>query len=349
MPPAKTSDFCSALTSNIRLSIRKVQRLRFLIVTPASKGSTKGNRITADRWAGILRKLGHHVTVSESFDGKSYDVLIALHARKSARSVTRFRKKHPRQPVLVAMTGTDLHIDLGRSRIVDQVLAIADHIILLEPEGRKLLKQRFRKKTHVIFQSATPRSRTPTQLKRCFEVAVIGHLRSVKDPFRAAAASRLLPGTSRIKIVHIGSALTKAMAHRARAESDANPRYQWVGPVLHSEAIRRLARSRLLVLSSQSEGAPAVISEAIVNGVPMLVTRIDATIGMLGSRYPGFFDYRDTDALARLLHRAETDRQFYIRLVAAGRKLKKRFSPETERANWKSFLKQIGASRTAND
>ena len=65
--------------------------MRLLIVTPAPKGSRKGNRITADRWLRLLRELGHRVAIADEFRDQPCDVLIGLHARKSAASIWRFR------------------------------------------------------------------------------------------------------------------------------------------------------------------------------------------------------------------------------------------------------------------
>ena len=62
-----------------------------------------------------------------------------------------------------------------------------------------------------------------------FTVCVLGHLRPVKDPFRTALAARLLPAESRIRVVHVGAALSEEMAELARAEAAENPRYRYVG------------------------------------------------------------------------------------------------------------------------
>ena len=65
-----------------------------------------------------------------------------------------------------------------------------------------------------------------------------------------------------------------------------------------------------MVLSSRSEGGANVISEAIVAGVPILASRMDGNVGLLGADYPGYFPVGDTQALARLLWRIEADAPF---------------------------------------
>src|SRR5438477_8787298 len=101
------------------------------IVCPAPPGSLYGNRVTAVRWARILRSLGHRVVGNE--DGRRCDLLIALHARKSAGTVFKIREKHPGLPIVVALTGTDVYQDLRRYRTTARVLEVADRIVTLQP------------------------------------------------------------------------------------------------------------------------------------------------------------------------------------------------------------------------
>ena len=59
---------------------------RSLTAAPFFKGavkSRKGNWVTAERWARILRRLGHRVAIRQAFDGGRCELMIALHARKS--------------------------------------------------------------------------------------------------------------------------------------------------------------------------------------------------------------------------------------------------------------------------
>src|SRR5437016_7231804 len=90
----------------------ELETMRIGIVTPAPPGSCHGNRITALRWAKILRRFGNRVSILQMYDGKPYDLLVALHARKSHSSIISFRQKHPVAPIIVALTGTDLYRDI---------------------------------------------------------------------------------------------------------------------------------------------------------------------------------------------------------------------------------------------
>src|SRR5690242_13579259 len=85
------------------------------VVTPAPRGARSGNRSAAERWARILRELGHRVTLAEGYSGEPYDLLVALHARRSHEAVRAFRKQFPDAPVVAALTGTDLYRDMRTS------------------------------------------------------------------------------------------------------------------------------------------------------------------------------------------------------------------------------------------
>ncbi len=319
--------------------------MHILIVTPARKGSRTGNRITAERWARLLRTLGHRVDLAESFEGQPCDVLVALHARKSARSVSRFRRERPDAALIVVLTGTDLYRDFPRSVTARRSIELADRLIVLQKSAIDELPLAARVKARVIVQSAVPPRRPSKPLKDVCEVCVLGHLRAVKDPFRAALAAKRLPDRSRIRVTHVGTALTSAMKRRARAEMSRNPRYRWLGEISHAQALRVLARSQVLVNSSTMEGGANAICEALACGVPVLSSRISGSIGLLGEDYPGYFDVGDTAELAELLSRFEADAGFRALLQAYVRRLRPLVSPERERDAWKQLLSKLNGSR----
>ncbi len=342
------------------------------IVTPAPPRSRYGNRVTALRWAHILRRLGHLVSVKQAYEGEPFDLLIALHSHRSAASIIRFHREHPDKAIIVALTGTDLYGDLVRSSRAHESLELATRIVALQPKALDVLRPLLREKTRVIHQSvaavtnkarnekargsspdarlgsSSHRARLLSSLApRTFDVCVIGHLRWVKDPFRAAMASRLMPASSRVRVTQVGGAMTEQAAVRARAEMKTNPRYRWLGELPAWRVRRILERSNLFVLSSRMEGGANALGEAIVAGTPVLASRIPGSVGILGDEYPGYFEVGDTRGLARLMTRAETDQSFVAQLSTHCNRLIPLFDPAREEAAWVKLLGELFLSREA--
>ena len=314
--------------------------MKTIIVTPAVN-TTVGNSITAQRWAGVLRTLGHQVFVETEWKGDDCDLLIALHARRSSASAERFRRTYPNRPLIVALAGTDLYCDLPADEATQRSLALATRIVALQSRAADQLSPEARSKLRVIYQSAVPPPRREPPEADWFEVCVLSHLRDVKDPLRAAWASRQLPAESRIRITHAGRPLEQKWKELALEEERINPRYRWLLEVRHDAAMQLLARSPLLVVSSEAEGGANVIAEAVVCGVPVLCTAIAGNIGMLGADYPGYFPVNDTSKLAYLLNRVETHSTFLSSLRQFVGRLRNVFSPEREEKAWARVLEEI--------
>lgn len=318
------------------------RRLSILLVTPAAAGSRTGNRVTALRWARAMRRLGHRVRIAERWDQQPTDVLVALHARKSHPSILRYRDDcGPDAPLVVALTGTDLYGDLGRDPRAQASIELATRLVVLQPRALEALPAPLRSLARPIIQSASPPPAPAPPPAGVFQVCVLAHLRRVKDPLRAATAARRLPASSRISIVHLGEGLDPDDEARARAEMRANPRYRWLGPRPRLEALRILAGSRLLLLSSEMEGGANVVTEAIACGVPVLSTRIEGSLGLLGDHYPGYFPVGDDAALAILLARAERDPAFYRELEDACARLAPMVHPDRELEAWRALLAEL--------
>jgi len=305
--------------------------LRITLISPVPARSRSGNGNTAARWSAFLREGGHAVRLEQSWSGIPSDAMIALHARRSHASIRRFAESCPERPLVVVLTGTDLYRDIHADANAQASLALATHLVVLHERGARNLPAAFRPKTHVIVQSA-PRVARPDALTSCFEVIVSGHLRPEKDPFRTAAALAHLPAGSRIRVTHIGGALSEPMIAEATAWMAREPRYRWRGEIPRGAALRTLSRGRLMVISSIMEGGANVVCEALANGVPVLASRIPGNVGMLGARYPGYFPVGRERALARLLARAERDGAFYRSLVRACAERRDLVHPRRERA-----------------
>ena len=311
--------------------------MKIAITVPSSAVPRSGNRHTASRWGCFLRGLGHRVRIVTRWRSGHDHLLLALHARKSYESILRFSEARPSAPIVVALTGTDLYRDIRTDPQAQQSLGLADRLIVLQEEGLRELSPFLRNKTRIVYQSSDVKLRHAPDRSR-FRVAVIGHLRSEKDPFRAVQALYRLEQSAPVEVVQLGAALDPEMRARCKYWMKREPRYRWLGSVTHNRAMRVLASSHVLVVSSVMEGGANVICEAARIGVPVLASRVPGNIGMLGRDYPGYFPLFDEKVLARLIERCRTEASFYRRLRSALMRRRSLFAPASERVALKQLL-----------
>ena len=313
-------------------------------VTPSARGARLNDRVTAVRWARLLRQLGLRVAIDVTPRVGPADLLVALNACQSAEAVHAFRRAYPGVPVVVALTGSDVYDVLPRTPEACGSLGVADLIVALQPRAGDELAPELRTRLRAIFPSASasPHRQRPAD---GFVVALLANLRAVRDPLLPARAARRLSAASRIQVVHFGDAVEPALARAVRAESADNPRYEWRAEARPRDALAALAGSDLLVLPSHVEGGPHVVSAAVAAGVPIVATRIGGATGLLGDRYPGLFPVGDAGALARLLERAETETEWRDELSAWGSRLRPVVEPARERAAWAALLDELGVPR----
>ena len=313
------------------------------IITPAAVRSLNGNRATALRWAGFLRQLGHHVSIDTEWHGTAYDLMVALHAWRSADAVAAYKQQYPQHPLVLAMTGTDLYRFIkSHPEPTLQSISYADRLVTLHQLAARVLPESARHKVHVIHQSAIPLPKPAKRSVRHFDVCVVGHLREEKDSLRAAYAVRDLPQSSRIRVLHYGKAHNEDWAQYAQQEMKINPRYRWFGEVPHGKIRRAYSACHLMVLPSIMEGGANVISEAIVAGLPVIASEIDGSVGLLGKDYAGYFPVQDTDKLRQLLLKAETDPAYLQMLTEQCSKRASQFTRDAEKQAWADLLSDMG-------
>lgn len=307
--------------------------MKISLITPAGNQSRAGNRATAVRWARFLRQLGHHVVLNVDYDGEPADLMLALHAWRSADSIRQFKERYPGRPIIVALTGTDIYkFQFSDPEPTLGSMALADVLIALHDRVGDDIPEIYHDKLRVVFQSALPLPSAPAPIKSRFDVCVVGHLRDEKDSLRAAYAVRDLPDLSFLRVIQAGKAHTPEWAQAANAEMNLNAHYTWLGEITPGRVRRLMAQSRLMIISSIMEGGANVVSEACVAGLPVIATAIPGNLGLLGDAYPGYFPARDTAALQAMLLRAETQPDYLEALRDHCLARAPLFKPEAEKS-----------------
>ena len=317
--------------------------MNILLITPAGRRSLAGNRATATRWAGFLRKAGHRVRIATDFDGQPADALIALHAWRSAEAIEQFRRLCPETPRVVVLTGTDIYrFQHSHPEPTLASMEVADVLVGLHECVGDDIPAHFRQRLRVVLQSAQPlpSGNAQSPVRRHFDICVVGHLREEKDSLRAAKAVRELPQDSRLRVVQVGRAHDVAWETAAQAETQQNRRFVWRGEVPHWRVRRLMGQVRAMVMSSRMEGGANAVAEACAAGLPVIASDISGNVGMLGKDYAGYYPVGDTVGLREMLLQAERSPAFLGELKAHCTARAELFTPEREARGVLAALEQ---------
>ncbi|MEY2619595.1 MAG: hypothetical protein RL522_2597 [Pseudomonadota bacterium] len=321
-----------------------------VIVTPAFADANNGNWQTARRWQRLLAP-SHDVRLAKTWpDAQAKaghdQALLALHARRSAPAIAAWAQTHPGRGLAVVLTGTDLYQDIRQDASAQASLALAQRLVVLQARGLDALPAPHRAKAQVIHQSTTARQPV-SKTRRHLRAVMVGHLRAVKSPQTLMQAARLLAHRTDIRIDHIGDALEADWAPQALATQAEAPGYRWLGGLPHERTRQAIQRAHVLVHTSAMEGGAHVIMEAVRSGTPVLASRVDGNIGMLGDDYAGYFDHGDAGQLARLLAQCRDDDAhapaggLLAHLRAQCELRASLFTPEAERAGLLQLLEDL--------
>lgn len=324
---------------------------RIVIVSPALADANNGNWQTARRWQALLSP--HEVRIVKDWPdpaarkakARPDDVMLALHARRSAASIAAWAARPAgSQGLAVVLTGTDLYRDIQADESARRSLALAAQLVVLQERGPDDMLAGLRDKTRVIFQSSTalPPADKPavgTQLR----AVMVGHLREEKSPQTLFEAAHLLAGESGLFIDHIGEALDAALGEQARATAAACPHYRWLGGQPHAATRRHIQRAHVLVHASRMEGGAHVVMEAVLSATPVLASRIPGNVGMLGQDYAGYFEPGNAQDLADLLKRCRQDAGWLTQLQAQCALRAPLFAPEAEAAALHQLVQDLRA------
>ncbi|MCX7173635.1 MAG: selenoneine biosynthesis selenosugar synthase SenB [Proteobacteria bacterium] len=315
-----------------------------VIVSPALADANNGNWQTARRWQRMLAPAVRIVKQWPDALADKDDVMLALHARRSWPSIAAWYEARGNRGLAVVLTGTDLYRDIRADASAKESLRLARRLIVLQERGLLALSEALRGKASVIYPSATAR-RTLTKSPRLLRAVMVGHLREEKSPDTLFAAMPLLAGHPDIRIDHIGAALDSGLETQAQATMTDCPNYRWLGSLPHQTTRNRIQRAHVLIHCSRMEGGAHVLMEAVMSGTPVLASRVDGNLGMLGEDYAGYFPWGDARGLADLVLACRATQNepngLLLHLAEQASLRTQFFAPETERAALRRLVDEL--------
>lgn len=319
---------------------------RIAIVTPAPRASRGGNRATALRIAGLLRAAGHHPRILtpdqlllEHSQLDDDDLLLAVHASKTAAAALRTTDRRPTLPLVTLLAGTDIYPEFRPDPATLQALERARALVALQRHAIDVLPTPLRQRARTIVQSAT--AAPDVARAERFTLLTLAHLRPVKGQLHAVEAMARLAPELDVRLLLAGGTIDHDYAERVRTVIAAEPRVTWLGELSRRDGKRLLREAHALLVPSTSEGGANVVSEAIAAGTPVLCSAVPGNLGLLGDDWPATFAPADVDDLAALLARAAGDRPFLDALRRRTLALQPMVAPAAERDAWCRLLREL--------
>lgn len=193
------------------------------------------------------------------------------------------------------------------------VLALAHQIVVQSPSVAAfscLHKYRFKTAVygakHIDFSRFKPRKEFGVRPNAVIYVGVLIELKGVRQLVRAFP--RVLTQIPDARLVVCGSGPLHHLLQAEVRTLGIDDRVHLCGWVGSEEVPEYLNNSRLLVLSSQSEGVPAIIQEAMACGTPVAATPVGGIPDLITDRHTGYLiPDGTTEAIAATIVRALMD------------------------------------------
>jgi glycosyltransferase involved in cell wall biosynthesis len=143
----------------------------------------------------------------------------------------------------------------------------------------------------------------------CFLVGSAAQLHPTKNHEATVEASASLGSdVSSLRVMIFGEGESRVVLERLIAKKNAGERITLAG---RKRPIAPWLRSLdLFVLPSYWEGQPMALLQALECGIPILASRIEGNVALLGEDHPGLFDPNDREEYATLLAKSVSDLSF---------------------------------------
>jgi glycosyltransferase involved in cell wall biosynthesis len=312
--------------------------VHILVSSAYPLSSPKGNSITAKRIASLLSSAGHIAEAINTDMPPAADVMIALHATKALAASRRFKTQSPNSKLIIYLTGTDLYKDQPTNNPeFFEALSLADTLVISQPASLDSIPNCYKAKTSLVPASVLLPAVQHVSPPPSPSIALVGHLRPVKNPFLMNQALAQLSALD-VHAYTLGAALEPNMINEVNRWQKEDSRFKWLDDVAHAKTLSWMSQVNFTLNTSHSEGGSNAVTESIMLGTPVLASSIEGNVGLLGRNYLGYFEPGCSEELAKLINRALTDQDFSNDLALQIKELQPRFSAQKETDGWLSII-----------
>lgn len=260
--------------------------------------------------------------------------MIALHATKTFTASKYYKTHSPDGKLIIFLTGTDLYREQKNNNPdFFSALELADILVVSQRASLASIPKLYQHKSRYVPASVLLPREVQVEPPTHPSIALVGHLRSVKNPFLMNQALARL-GDLDVHAYTLGAALEPTMLNTVLAWQNRDSRFHWKHNVPYSETISWIRQVDFTLNTSHSEGGSNAVAESIALGTPVLASKVEGNVGMLGDDYVGYFEPNNPRLLADLIECALTDSAFQQEIHAQTIALQEKFLPENETTGW---------------
>lgn len=228
--------------------------------------------------------------------------------------------------------------------IAKTVFRFADGIVLQTEAARAFFPKSVRKKSAILSNPLNPQFLGRKMIEEREDLIVTaGRLDENKNhAMLIHAFAKIAEEYPTVRLVIYGEGMLRADLEALAAEKGLSDRISFPGNV--SDIAEQICKARIFTLTSNTEGMPNSIMEAMALGIPVIAT--DCPCGgpaaLIENGVNGLLvPVGDAFALADAFRRIFEDRDFERKLRENARKITEELSPDKVNREWEDYLNRI--------
>lgn len=254
------------------------------------------------------------------------------------------------KPICLSLLGTDLNVHCKRKyigKVLIWILSKSDFITVPGSISKQFLIDKGvpNSKLFVLPNTIDTSEFHPTSTPKKYDLITIGRLVEVKHlEILLKMISTLKQKYPSIKVGIAGSGpLSKKLEHQS-IQLGLENNIEFLGFV--EDANQFLNSGKIYVLTSESEGLPTAMVEAMACGIPPVVSNVGniSDVAINGENSIVIDDYRDVDSYIGAISKLIKDRELYDKLSRNALKVRKKYSVANATRVWKNILLKLQLS-----